>query len=356
LNRDVAPCDRCAIRSRIYQTTRFAEFYMLPILVTLAITTSLTTSTPASAPLIPASSHRASDVRITVLSTMLAGDPGRGTGEWGYSALIEVDGKRLLLDTGARPETVLRNASELGIDLSTVTDVVLTHGHDDHTGGLVTLRRELSKKNPAAMSRVHVARGIFWERLNAAGVAIPDGSLKALRAEFERLGGSFVEHTGAVELVPGVWFTGPVPRVHAERNWSGSRRVRSPGGDVEDNVPEDASVVIDTPEGLIVVSGCGHAGIVNTIEYARAVVRNAPVVAAVGGFHLFAATDAQLAWTSGKLKESGLAYLLGGHCTGIEAVYRIRALAGLTRKTAVVSAVGSTFTRGRGITALPLAG
>ncbi len=328
---------------------------MLPAFVALSVATTVATATPALRPHTVARSHRASEVRITVLSTMLAGDPGRGIGEWGYSALIEVDGKRLLLDTGARPETVLRNATELGIDLSTVTDVVLTHGHDDHTGGLVTLRRELAKRNPAAMSRVHVARGIFWERLNA-GIAIPDDGLKTRRAEFERLGGTFIEHAGAVELLPGVWFTGPVPRIHDERNWSGSRQVRSPRGDMEDNVPEDASLVIDTPEGLIVVSGCGHAGIVNTIDFARRAVRNAPVVAAVGGFHLFAATDTQLAWTSARLKDAGLVYLLGGHCTGIEAVYRIRGLAGLTRKTAVVSAVGSTFTRGRGITALPLAG
>lgn len=93
--------------------------------------------------------HRATQVKVTVLSTMLAGDPGRGIGEWGYSALAEVDGRTLLVDTGARPETVLRNAAELGIDLSTVTELVLTHHHDDHTGGLLTLRRELSKRNPA---------------------------------------------------------------------------------------------------------------------------------------------------------------------------------------------------------------
>ena len=78
-------------------------------------------------------------------------------------------------------------------------------------------------------------------------------------------------------------------------------------------------------------------------------------MAAIGGFHLFDATDEQLTWTAGKLKESGLVYLLGGHCTGIEAVYRIRQLAGLTRATAVVSAVGSTFSRGDGISALGLA-
>jgi len=304
--------------------------------------------------------HRATAVRVTVLSTMLAGDPERGVGEWGYSALIEVDGTRLLLDTGARPETVLNNARELGIDLSTVTDLVLTHNHDDHTGGLRTLRRELSSRNPAALSRIHVARGIFWDRLTAGQVGRT--SVTDMRAELEAGGATFLEYDKPTELLPGVWFTGPVPRKYAERNWSvpGNNSavtalVRTPGGDVEDNVPEDASVVIDTPEGLILVSGCGHAGIINTVEFARSAIRQAPVVAAIGGFHLFRATDEKLAWTARKLKAAGLVYLLGGHCTGVEAVYRIRQLAGLTRRTAVVSAVGSTFTRGVGISALALA-
>ena len=103
-------------------------------------------------------------MKVTVLSTMLAGDLGRGIGEWGFAALLEVDGRRLLLDTGERPETVLRNAGELGIDLSDVTDLVITHNHGDHTGGLVTLRRELAKKNARALARAHVARGIFDRR------------------------------------------------------------------------------------------------------------------------------------------------------------------------------------------------
>ena len=95
-----------------------------------------------------AAAEPARAVRVTVLSTMLAGDLGRGIGEWGFAALLEVDGRRLLLDTGERPETVLRNANELGIDLSDVTDLVITHNHGDHTGGLVTLRRELARRTP----------------------------------------------------------------------------------------------------------------------------------------------------------------------------------------------------------------
>lgn len=320
---------------------------------------ALATSTPAPADpardtSVRAATRHAANAKVTVLSTMLAGDPGAGIGEWGYAALIEVDGRTLLLDTGARPETVLRNAAELGIDLSSVPELVLTHNHDDHTGGLLALRRELSKRNPEALRRVHVASGMFWQREGVAGSKAKNAMLD-LRTQYEAMGGTFVEHAGAVELMPGVWFTGPVPRKHPERNWSGSGRVRAPAGVVEDNVPEDASIVIDTPQGLIVVSGCGHAGIVNTVEYAQTAVRNAPVITAIGGFHLFNATDDQLAWTASRLKAAGLTYLLGGHCTGIEAVFRIRELAGLTRRTAVVSSVGSTYTHGTGIASRLLA-
>src|SRR5687768_15687966 len=101
-------------------------------------------------------------VKVTVLSTMLVGAAGaNGMGEWGFAALLEADGRRILVDTGARAETVLKNVAELRIDLSDVTDLVLTHNHFDHTGGLITLRREFMKKNPRALSRVHVPRGIF---------------------------------------------------------------------------------------------------------------------------------------------------------------------------------------------------
>jgi metal-dependent hydrolase (beta-lactamase superfamily II) len=90
--------------------------------------------------------------------------------KWGFSALVEVDSKRVLYDTGGRPETVLNNARELGVDLSNVEDVILSHNHWDHVTGLVTLRRELSKANPNALCRAHVGRGIFLERLIPAGV------------------------------------------------------------------------------------------------------------------------------------------------------------------------------------------
>ena len=296
--------------------------------------------------------HQARALRVTVLSTMLTDHTG--IGEWGFAALVEVEGRRLLFDTGARPETVLQNARELGIDLSTVTDLVLSHHHADHAGGLLTLREALAKENPAALSRVHVAEGFFLDR------TAPDGgaqrtSMTALRAAYEAAGGRFVVHGRPSEILPGVWVSGPVPRPHPERNWPRAGRIKTPQGMVADSIPEDMSLYIDTPRGLVVITGCGHAGTINTVQHARSVVREAPTFGLIGGLHLFASSDQEVEWTATKLKEFGLGHLVGAHCTGIEAVYRLREVAGLSRKTAVVGAVGSGFSLDGGIEALALA-
>lgn len=305
-----------------------------------------------------AAGQPAKTVKVTVLSTMLVGNSAAGIGEWGFAAVLEVDGHRLLIDTGARAETVLKNAAELNVDLSTITDLVLTHNHADHTGGLLTLRRELSRKQPSALSRVHVPKGIFYPRPGAGGRE--GNGLLPLKAAYEGTGGVFIEHAGAATIMPGVTMLGPVPRVHPERNFGSPRggtigRVQAPEGLVEDNVPEDTSIVVDTADGLVLISGCGHSGIVNAMEFARKTVRAAPVYAAIGGFHLFAASDETLSWTAAKLKEFGVRHMMGAHCTGIEAVYRLRQLAGLSRQTAVVGAVGASYTHGKGFDATALA-
>ncbi len=306
----------------------------------------------AAPPIGPQGRSMVSKLKVTVLSTMLAGGLA-GVGEWGFAALVEADGRRLLIDTGARPETVLQNAAELGIDLSDVTDLVITHNHADHTGGLLTLRRELRAKNPAALSRAHVGASIFEPRLPPNGG--DTNGLLPLKAAYETLGGAFVVHERPTALMPGIWLTGPIPRVHAERNWSGSLKVRRGGELIEDTVAEDSAIVIETAKGLVVITGCGHAGVVNTVQYARKSLAMAPVHAVIGGLHLFGATDEQLAWTAARLREASVTHLLGAHCTGIEAVYRLRDLTNLTRKTAVAGSVGASFTLGQGIDPLALA-
>ena len=305
----------------------------------LALSHCRAQSAPSSAPTgAPAEVH---SLKITILSTMLADE---GIGEWGFAALVESDGHKILFDTGARPNTVLENARELKLDLGDVQDVILSHFHDDHTFGLVTLRREFAKSNPAALSRVHVARGIFLERRGHN-----PNPMIAMKKEFESAGGVFVVHDKAQEFFPGVWLTGHVPRVYPEKNYPAGTEVNTGNGWVEDNVPDDQSLVFNTPRGLVLLSGCGHSGIINTLQYARGFLRPAPVDAAIGGFHLFAATDQQLAWTAGKLKEYQTARILGAHCTGIESVYRLRELLGLSRQTCLVGTIGAVYDLNSGI-------
>jgi 7,8-dihydropterin-6-yl-methyl-4-(beta-D-ribofuranosyl)aminobenzene 5'-phosphate synthase len=313
----------------------------------------LTCSMPAAAAANVKTSHEARALKITVLVTNVAGDPRLGDGEWGYSALVEVDGHKILYDTGASSDRVLSNAKALHIDLSDVEDVVLSHNHSDHVGGLMALRRELAKTNPRALSRVHVGAGIFEPRLNEAGE--DRNGLRLIKAEYLATGGAFIIHEKATELYPGVWLTGPVPRPNVEKNWFPGLSLVTAQGRVEDNVPEDSALVFNTSEGIVILTGCGHAGVVNIVEDARTIVGTQPVLALIGGLHLFDASDQTLVWTGAKLKSYRIENLLAGHCTGIEATYRLRESTGLNRKTAVVSAVGSSFTLGFGIDARMLA-
>lgn len=289
---------------------------------------------------------RVRELKVTVLSTMLA--DGDELGEWGFAALVEADDRRILFDTGAKTDVVLKNAQTMKIDLGNVTDVVLSHWHWDHVGGLMTLRRDVMAKQPSALGRTHVAQGFFESRVGTPpGVEL--NHMIRTKPEYEQTGGTFIVHARPVELQPGVWLTGPVPRKHPERNWSGSTQVKTSRGTREDTIDDDMALVVDTERGLVIVTGCGHAGVINIIEHARATVRAAPVHALIGGIHLFRASDETLRWSVSKMREFGVANLIGAHCTGIETVYRIRQELSLDRAHCVVGAVGQSFELGRGI-------
>jgi 7,8-dihydropterin-6-yl-methyl-4-(beta-D-ribofuranosyl)aminobenzene 5'-phosphate synthase len=296
---------------------------------------------------------RARSLKVTVLSTMLA--DGDELGEWGFAALVEVDGRRILFDTGAKSDVVLKNAQTLKVDLTNVTDVILSHWHDDHVGGFMTLRRAIVAKIPTALGRTHVGDGIFASR-----VGMPPGvelnPMIRIKRDYEETGGTFVVHAKPVQLQPGVWLTGNVPRKHPERNWSGRAQMKLPDGRlVDETVIDDMALVVDTASGLVIITGCGHAGVINLLEHARTFVRPARVHALIGGIHLFNASEETLAWTTGKLREFGLDHFIGAHCTGIETVYRFRGDLRLDRAHCVVGAVGQTFEFGQGINARTIA-
>ncbi len=289
--------------------------------------------------------HKVASLEIKILSTMLADE---GFGEWGFAALVEVDGRRILFDTGAHDDTVQRNLKAMNLDLSDVEVVILSHNHDDHTSGLLPLRQQFAAKSPKALSKIYGATGLFLPRISPAGQV--SNRMARIKADYEATGGAVVEITRPTEILPGVWLTGPVPRIHPERNWSSVGKVRTSSGDVEDTVPEDMTMVIQTVQGPVYLFGCGHAGVINTLEHGRKTIDPAPVKAVIGGLHLFAASDQHLAWTAAQLKAFGVQQLIGAHCTGIESVYRIRDLVGLTRQACMVGAVGASYSLAKGIT------
>ncbi len=285
------------------------------------------------------------DYKITILSTMLADTVNRGAdssvGEWGFAALVEVGGEAYLYDTGYHPRLVLDNARKLGIDISRVEQVILSHNHHDHVGGLLTLRESLRQLNPKALSKLHIAEGFLLEPADPA-VSGRDEAISIVE-RYRATGGEVIVHTAPGELANGVWLSGPVARVHDEKNWSGNLQMVVDGEVQPDTVPEDMTLIIETAEGLVLVSGCGHAGIINIVDHALDLSDTDQVHAAIGGFHLINATDTTLDWTAGHFRRVHLNYFIGAHCTGLESAYRLRELAGLRRERAVVGAVGQQF-------------
>lgn len=278
--------------------------------------------------------NRVDELKITTLSTMLA---NQGIGEWGYSALVEADGKKILFDTGRRPETVLKNAEELGIDLSKIEDVFLSHNHGDHTGGLLTLRNELKKINPKAISKIHVGEGIFKQRINSRN------RMLEIKELLESDGVVFKVYKEEIELFDGVWITGPIERIHDEKNYGGNWKLVTPNGIIIDNIPEDQSLVMNTSKGIVLVSGCGHSGLINTLEHVKSKISSENIYSIIGGFHLVNATESELNWTASKLKEFGVSKIIGAHCTGLNSLYSLRNLMNLNRDDAVVGSVGDNF-------------
>lgn len=228
--------------------------------------------------------------------------------EHGFSALIEVEGKKILLDTGATGIAVTHNLNLLGIKPEDIDTIVLSHGHNDHTGGLSSFPARIIA-HPDAFSRRYMvtSAGLKFD------LTCPSSDMFMDRVEF---------HRGPVQLARGVWTTGEVKRRHP---WEllNSFRIEKNGKIESDDVLDDQGVVISSLKGLIVIAGCSHAGIINTIEQAIKISGIKDVYCVIGGFHLIGPGEDKIDKTIKGLKRLNIQKIVPIHCTGFEAIKRI---------------------------------
>ena len=282
--------------------------------------------------------------QITVLATNIS-DYG-GLGEWSFAALFGGEQDAVLFDTGFKEDTVLHNVLHLGVDLSGVEKVVLSHFHSDHTGGLLILREHFRPANEGALSEVYVAAGFFEQRATATGVEVGPGdfaSAQDFKAAAEALGIRFIEISEPTEIAPKLWLTGPVPRVEEHYNGPAGLFINQNGAPVPDIIMDDQSLGYLTDKGWLMTSGCGHSGLINTGKVLQS-IKDEPIYSIVGGFHLWQADSETLNRTANWLEEQGLGLMMGGHCTGIAAAETIASQLQLPRSHISHAAIGSVIT------------
>jgi len=247
-------------------------------------------------------------MRITVLTDNNTYIDKYYLGEPAVAYYIEADSRKILFDTGYS-DVFLRNGRDMGIDFTALDDVVISHGHNDHTGGMPLLLQELDK-NP--LGRALIAHpDIFAERY-AEGINIsPQVAIEEVQQYF-----TLKLTREPIQLTSNLYFLGEVPRKNdfEAKDAVGIRRTLT--GDVEDFVMDDSALVYKGEKGIYIITGCSHSGICNITEYAKEVTGEERVLGILGGFHLFDLNQ-NAEKTIEYLKQLKIPSLYPCHCTSL---------------------------------------
>jgi len=254
-------------------------------------------------------------LRVTVVVDNTAHNPDLLT-EHGLCFWIEAGEKRLLFDTG-QGAAVRANAGTLGLPLEQAEAIALSHGHYDHTGGLAEAWTTATPLylHPAALT-------VRYRGAKMIGLPQPVRELVAQHMDAVRFTNQ------PTEIVPGAWLTGYVPRQHSEEETEPEAFFLDPDGRQRDPLLDDQALYIVTGTGVIVLLGCAHAGVINTLDYVRELTGDAPLRAVIGGMHLRVASERRLAWTVAQLQRLNPQMLVPAHCTGATAAERLAAAFG----------------------------
>lgn len=234
--------------------------------------------------------------------------------EWGLSMFIEANGKKILFDTGGGFSAVY-NANLMGVDLTAAECIVISHGHYDHTGGLREVLMRMRKKIDI------YAHPDIWARKYGRMESGPERyvGIPFVREGLEVMGASFQLADKPIKLSENIMTTGEIPMVNDYEIIEKYLMVKENGELKHDSLKDDLALIINTDYGLVVILGCAHRGIVNTLQHARKISGKDLIYAAIGGTHLVHASRERQEKTAAALQEMGVQYLGVSHCTGFKA-------------------------------------
>ncbi|NOY75076.1 MAG: MBL fold metallo-hydrolase [Kiritimatiellaeota bacterium] len=249
--------------------------------------------------------------KITILVDNTAS--GKLVGEHGLSSLIEKDETMILFDAG-QGEAFAYNIDALGVDLAELAHIVFSHGHYDHTGGIARLAETAEL---AAVVHMHPAA------LDAKFAREPDGTAKSIgisKSNREWLlsrGDDLHLSKHPVEIAPGVLTTGEIPEIFSQESCSTRFRLDKELTQIDD-MADDMSLFMRTDAGTVVVLGCCHRGLANTLAHITMIAETDEIAAVIGGTHLRNADRARLDFTVETVKKHHVKRFVATHCTGIK--------------------------------------
>lgn len=255
------------------------------------------------------------NLKITVLVENTAGKLGV-LAEHGLATLIETGGEKILFDSG-QGFVLEHNLGRLKLSLTDVKTVVLSHGHYDHTGGLHTALSMMNR--PAVYAHPAAIKPKFARNADGSSRAIgmPEADRQALLTQSE-----WIQVEAPVKLPCGLQLTGPVPRT-TDFEDTGGPFYRDIACTDPDPIEDDQAAFIETKNGTVVILGCAHAGVINTLKYIQKLTGKRPIHTVIGGMHLHSASVKRIDKTIKALRELNIHCMFPCHCTGFAASARL---------------------------------